>query len=174
MIGKAILRKTESSVHTLLSLVNSEDTAWAEVLFPTGNGYHAVGCTWWILLLDRLLGTLALLSSIPGSVPLDWNKTPGCILGGWRKSFLIEDGQEWCPRCHTVDTLPSGEGSELSRSSCRCRRYHLLILRGAEDGCMSQRAWLMIHRVWGRKYLIFVLSFPKFYVRATSVMFTVC
>ena len=42
---------------------------------------------WGLLLLDRLLGILVLLSSIPGSILLDWNKTPVCrlfaLLEGW-------------------------------------------------------------------------------------------
>ena len=89
MVGKAVSRRNESSVPPLSLFVNLEDTASAEVRGPSVNGYHAGGSTWCVLLLDKLLGMPALLSSVPGSVLLDWNKTLGCrlfaLLEGWGK-----------------------------------------------------------------------------------------
>ena len=94
VVGKAVSRRDESSLPPLSSFVNLEDTASAEVPCPSVNGYLTAGSTWCILLLDKLLEILALLSSIPGLVLLDWNKTPVCrlfaVLEGWGK-FLTED-----------------------------------------------------------------------------------
>ena len=68
---------------------------------------------WGLLLLDRLLGILVLLSSIPGSILLDCNKAPVCglftLLEGWGKLL-------------TEDVPDSTGGVELA--SCSCHGCH--------------------------------------------------
>ena len=130
---KGYFKRDESSVPPLPSLVNLEDTASGEAPCPSLNGYHTGGSTCSVLLLDKLLGILALLSSIPGSALLDWNKTPRCrlfaLLEGWGKF------PHWgCPRC-----CCGNWAVRVSMWLPRMSLGHILEARSSECRCVSQK-----------------------------------
>ena len=101
------------------------------------------------------------LYSLIGIKPRDAGYLPSWRDGG---SFLTED-------------VPDATGgTELSGSSCSHHGCHSVTSqRGGlqSKGVCPSSACLMSHWVWGRKYLHFILSFPKLDFHVTSLVFTV-